>query len=562
MGGETNCNNLSLNTHTENVKTNLQEIFKNPKLIWELYKNLSLSDTDKLNHLERLSHYCTVKKLYESIPNIDRFASSSRTLKSCFKWNIDDMYFLYMALLPSIFSSFKELYMGKTSRENSLNKLNDADLQELNDIAVAPTDLSKKQIISEIRSALNHIHYVPGKEELYIKNPKNTDPKIHARDFEADVPYSFFIHFIMLTQRYFRKGDFYEFKIDNQELEEDLWENQKNIKYEDVKDKIHIFQGVNKYKLWNGIWEDLDNEIVKKEMSRSEQLENLISKYFSSHKLDNKNLCYIAESLIRPPEIHMWEIFSAIINNQLGWNNKYKWMNSTELTNDVYEEMLESYYWFYDWFYPIDGKDVIIDLCKELGKKRQPNWQSILKHLRWCTDYSDDYLKKRGFSFHKEGDTLYYKKWNLKIDVSAICAWIYETRNHYYVVSNVVKLFPNRLRLQLIKLVYVNEQVSLQDENVEWLISKVDTSIGENGEGKKTTRERIRDALSHHTYTLLQWVDDIVLRDWYEKKTDSWMREATFSLSKLFESTFRDIDESSISSSSSLLLESLNSLDN
>ena len=562
MDEENNLNNLIPNFDRENVKINLQEFFKNPRFIWELYKNLSLSDTDTLNYLERLSHYCTVKKLYESMPNIDEFATSSKTLKSCFKWDIDNMYFLYIALLPSMFSSFKELYMGKTSRENCLNRLNDEDLQKLDDITVTPNDLSKKQIISEIRSALNHIHYVPGKEELYIKNPKNQDPKIHARDFEANVPYSFLIHFIRLTQTHFRREDHYEFKIDNQELVEDLRENEKNIKYEDVKDEIHIFQGINKYKFWDGVWEDLTNEIVKKEVFRSEQVGNLMSKYFSSHKLDKNNLCYVAESLARPLEIHMWGIFSAIIDNELRWSNKYKWMNSTELINDVYEKMLESYYWFYDWFNSIEGKDVIVDLCKNLGKKRQSNWQSMLKHLRWCAAYADNYLRKRGFLPDKEGDIIYYRKWDMKIELSAIYAWIDEMRNHYYVVSNAVKLFPNRLRLQLIKLVYVNEQVSLQDENVEWLISKVDTSIDENGIGKKPTRERIRDALSHHTYTLLQWVDDIVLRDWYDKKTDSWAREATFSLSKLFESTFRDIDENSIASSYSFLLEFLKNLDN
>ena len=134
--------------------------------------------------------------------------------------------------------------------------------------------------------------------------------------------------------------------------------------------------------------------------------------------------------------------------------------------------------------------------------------------------------------------------------------------DHYHVICNVVKLFPNWLRLQLIKLVYVNEQVSLQDDNVQWLISKIDTTEDEQGHGKKSIRERIRDALSHHSYIILEWVDDIVLRDGYKKKTDSRDREATFSLSKLFESTFKEINENDITPSYASLIEELNSSDN
>jgi len=97
---------------------------------------------------------------------------------------------------------------------------------------------------------------------------------------------------------------------------------------------------------------------------------------------------------------------------------------------------------------------------------------------------------------------------------------------------------------------------------VEWLISKVDTSIDENWMGKKPTRERIRDALSHHTYILLEWVDDIVLRDWYDKKTDTWAREATFSLSKLFESTYKELDKNDVASHYSSLLDFLKKSNN
>lgn len=563
MGDEKNLNNSQLNIDTENVKPNLHEIFQNPRLIWELYKNLSLSDTYALNSLENLSHYITVKKLYEDIPNIDKFASSKKTLKSCFNWDIEEMFFLYMALFPSMFSSFKELYMWKTSWQNYLNRLNDEDLKILDSITTIPNNLSNKQIISEIRNALNHTHYVQGKDDLYIKNPKNENPKIHARDFEAIVPYSFLMDFIILSQDCFRKTNYYDLKIDDKELTERLWRNKGEIKYQDVKDKIHFFQGLTREDVWDENCEDLENSKEKRELFRSEQVENLISKYFYKHKLDAKNISYITEALISPPEIHMWEIFQSIIRKELKWSNRYKWLNSTELIDDVYKEMINWwFYWFFDWFKNVEGKEIIVNICEEIEKKHQGNWQSMLKHFYWCGEYAYKYLKKHGFSEYKDGDKEYFKKWNIKIDINHLYGWISELCSHYYVISNMVKLFPNWLRLQLIKLVYVNEQVSLQNDNVEWLISKVDVTEDEQGNGKKPIRERIRDALSHHSYIILEGVDDVVLRDWYKKKTDSWDREATFSLSELFESTFKEINENDITPSYSSLLEELNSSDN
>ena len=476
MGDEKNLNNSQLNIDTENVKPNLHEIFQNPRLIWELYKNLSLSDTYALNSLENLSHYITVKKLYEDIPNIDKFASSKKTLKSCFNWEIEEMFFLYMALFPSMFSSFKELYMWKTSWQNYLNRLNDEDLKILDSITTIPNNLSNKQIISEIRNALNHTHYVQGKDDLYIKNPKNADPKIHARDFEASVPYKFLLDFIVLTQNSYRRSDYFEYFIDDQELLGNLWENKKDIKYEYVKDKIHFYQGVTKDKFWD---EDSVKEEVRKEMFLSKQLDNLMLKYFSNHKLDKKNLRYIAESLVKAPEIHMREIFSAIISKEIIWNNRYKWLNSVELLDDVYGAMINwSYYWYFDWFDGIEWfesfdcaevKKLLVNFWKELEKKRQPNWQSILKHSNWCREYACKYLEKHGFLLYDKWDVEHIEKWNISIPSVCIQAVIDKLSSHYYVINNMIKLFPNWLRLQLIKLVYVNEQINIKNRcNRRW----------------------------------------------------------------------------------------------
>ena len=561
MEEDKNLNNSQLNTDTENVKPNLHDIFQNPRLIWELYNNLSLSDTYALNSLEKLSHYIIVKKLYENISNIDKFASSKKTLKSCFKWDIDEMFFLYMALFPSMFSSFKELYMGKTSWQDYYKRLKDEDLKDLDKIKTIPSGLSNKQIISEIRNAINHTHYVSGKDELFIKNPKNPDPRIHLRNFEAIVPYSFLMEFIILAQDCFRKSNYYGFDTDDDKLMQRLWRNKEEIKYDDIKDKINFSQGLTIDKDW--VYKTSKDTEIKREVVRSEQVENLISKYFSNHKLERKNLSYIAESLINPPEVHMWEIFQSIIRNEISWNNKYKWLNSIELIDDVYKEMINWwFYWFFDWFKNVEWKEIIVNICEEIEKKHQDNWQAMLKHFRWCEKCAYEYLKKHGFSEYMDGDKEYFKKWDVVIETNNIYRAIDELQTHYYVISNMVKLFPNWLRLQLIKLVYINEQVSLQDENVEWLVSKMDATEDEHGKGKKPIRERIRDALSHHSYIILEWVDDIVLRDGYKKKTDSRDRETTFSLSKLFESTFKEISENDIVPNYASLIEELNSSDN
>ena len=52
------------------------------------------------------------------------------------------------------------------------------------------------------------------------------------------------------------------------------------------------------------------------------------------------------------------------------------------------------------------------------------------------------------------------------------------------------------------------------------------------------------------------------MRDGYKKKTDSRDRETTFSLSKLFEDTFKEISENDITPRYASLIEELNSSDN
>ena len=40
---------------------------------------------------------------------------------------------------------------------------------------------------------------------------------------------------------------------------------------------------------------------------------------------------------------------------------------------------------------------------------------------------------------------------------------------------------------------------------------------------------------------MLHWVDEIVLRDWYNKNTDTWEREETINLPKLYEETYNEM---------------------
>jgi hypothetical protein len=56
--------------------------------------------------------------------------------------------------------------------------------------------LSKKQIIVEIRNALEHHQYLTCTEGIYINNPKNENPRIHDRDFVAKITYKSLIDYI------------------------------------------------------------------------------------------------------------------------------------------------------------------------------------------------------------------------------------------------------------------------------------------------------------------------------------------------------------------------------
>ena len=47
--------------------------------------------------------------------------------------------------------------------------------------------------------------------------------------------------------------------------------------------------------------------------------------------------------------------------------------------------------------------------------------------------------------------------------------------------------------------------------------------------------ERIRDAMIHNQYTQLHRLKDVIFRDWYNKKTNSWEWEKVYNLADLYE---------------------------
>ena len=275
----------------------------------------------------------------------------------------------------------------------------------------------------------------------------------------------------------------------------------------------------------------------------------LLTNYFSKEKFEVKRLWYIASSL-------QWSLIvpmSRLVYYLLVRNNSYKWLKSDELINDAYQ-ILWSILWnpfssscpTNQWMYDVikdyhlnarfhnskndseyldEKSKILIKIMDRLVEAKQGNnWQPVLKTFEWCKNFTCNYLKHCGFVF----DGNIYKKWNIEFswkDISDFCGNVTDV---YFSVKEIVRCFPNRLKVQLIKMVYLNELIPLEKGN-KWC--------------EMSERERIRNALAHDNYIILAWIDQILLRDGYVRSEDKWRWEKLYKLSELYESTYKAMDE-------------------
>ena len=121
-----------------------------------------------------------------------------------------------------------------------------------------------------------------------------------------------------------------------------------------------------------------------------------------------------------------------------------------------------------------------------------------------------------------------FKRWAIEITEKELSSLLWHLTDAYFLVSWIVESFPNRLKVQMIKMVYLNELISLEKNDAE---------------NKKSENEHIRNALAHDNYIILAWVDQILLRDGYSRSNDIWNWEKLYKLSKLYENTFKAMDE-------------------
>ena len=551
-------------------------------VIVEKYKDKSL-DAETQRTIEKISHYYIAKLLYEKdvIGSVEEFSSSNKTLKSCFKGKIDDIKLLRFSLMPVIFSSIKEHflwwnswqdYLDRFSEENLMDILNTAkERSEIEDFSLLkPSELSNKKFISEIRNALDHTRYVFWSEALYIKNPKNT---YHKQEFEKEIPYAFLLLFILNLPHFIPKNSL---GISLCCDDEEIFSNSKNLKFSDYKDSLHIYQHLAEWKyeddtiiknreiflskyLIGDVWEVVEeHDFVEwgDEKIKSRVLEEwwLLTSYFNKEKLDSKHLEYVLvslwmSSLTIPMSILVYLLFVS--------DNSYKWLKSSEFMDKAYDFL---YLIFSDYFtgcgvYKNDmdnaiknyhlnirgdnndiwdtinysfssEKDKILDNIRNNLRiaKQESNGQSVMKTIMWCRKYVYSYLMKCGFK--DEWDI--FQKWEIKITLEELVNLCYFTCGDYFAISWIIETFPNRLKVQMIKMVYLNELIPLQKSGKK---------------GRKSEEEHIRNALAHDNYTILAWVDQIVLRDGYSRGDDKWNRERIYKLSELYESTYKAMDD-------------------
>lgn len=525
---------------------------------WKLYHTINLRDDVNLRQHEKALHYLMANSLHKDIENFrEQFLSSrKKIINKHNRWNFDE---LLWNILISMFISYKEGFMAKKwySWENQLNRINEEDLKKLNissniKINNAPDNVknSDKKIIEEIRNALSHWRYIIYNNSIHIRNPKNLNPKIHACDFEAIVPLRFLYNYIRIIRDNARRVPILFMKSDDKTI----YEYPNDFTFDEIKDKIHYYKcatdkSVQLESLRSAVitvWKmrkenDCEKyEIVKsrKEILITNKLESLIKKYLNeddknrirkNHKIDYKNLLYIGQCLIAPQDRIIWDMLVFL---EESWD-KY---TPEEFIEHAFESIYLQWWYLASILSRWESEEEIIELMnllKSLLKNKQENWKPLLMHEMGSLHYAHSFLtNKRGFSYDRESNS--YKKWKLEINGHNVRNVIGDLNSIYFSFMQTAKTLPNWFRIQFIKSVYINQLVSLKDDTVPWLRWKPNW-------GEFTNRERVRNALIHNNYIMLYWVDEILLRDGYDKKTDSWAWEEIIDLSQLYEETYKEM---------------------
>jgi len=529
--------------------------------IFTINLNENLFDTLKSNN-ESIT-LDLAKKMVREINDFEHFSKNKKSKKVYFSGN--NQPFIY--LLPYLFSSIKESYYWNR-KASKLIQPNDVDTLDFSEIHIIkwPSDLTKFEIVEELRNAIQHGRIVYNKNDtIFIDNP--LIPKKHPFNFKASIPYIFFNKLIYIITSKIRR--FSNYNIDeNSFSQEDL---DKEIDF-----RLNIIQNAIGWSEYDRRWEeypynDYDGEFMGtkwyKSISHKIKLNETILKdslrepintkasFTESYDYIKRHQNIICDESYDIKSIELTDNQKQIINDffSIKWHKLSAW-EFQYITDNLVENVEQNFISFIHHFWKADEYskyyDIIYDFCEfpnlhheimsyysinktepwkyEIINKlidnviipKQEHWLPLIFQNDEIIYKLIEDLKILGFKYNWENHR--YEKWDFIFTIPDFFG-IYRILMEYWTNNrHTVNSFKNRLKIMFAKVIYINFFWNLIDKTSEvvWGISEA---------------EHIRNALVHNTYTFLDGINYTILRDWYNKKTNTWSWEKKFNINDIYQ---------------------------
>lgn len=542
-------NTMWIKTPKSNNKESIYEIIIPIETItWCSIKELEELFVDKIpDEITKPSHFYDAQNAKLFAKAIEKFCKWKNTLNSCListskenrKKISKDL--AYINALKHSFCSQKEYYQWKLSE---FNRINDEDLNdvELDINIIKPQEkLSKKQIIAEIRNALEHHQYLTCREWIYINNPRNENPKIHDRDFVAKITYKSLIDYIWRINFYSRKI-YYICPYYDEDLDF-------NKSYKEQKDKIwfEMRKSTQKEEDWiskisdEQTHQEYINNLEVHRLPLSDKQQHMLELFFKKNKLNHSNLEYVASTLqynTIKDNILLY-ILGEILGDksckiafeQIKWNKEILKMVKylTFGRGNAIEDAICSSGWE-NW-----EKSHDCSLLRKVWRMLINNKEiSTSKNTReYYLNYITSFYKKQGFDITNKYQDYwlcfikYGSRWEIEtlLPVWIVSVFVDNLHTEDLVVERMFKEFPNWIKMQYIKTIFIDWIADIPEE---W------NKKPDDDKDKFTKFEHIRNALAHNAYTMYYGIDTILLRDWYNKKTMQWEWEELFNINDLY----------------------------
>lgn len=451
---------------------------------------------------EDLNKYCNItiaKDLKTKIDLMEIFIKWRRSLKSCFYWKNKN----YWYLLPSIFCSFKEIFLDEKKWKLILNEdLNWIDINKIK-LIQAPENLSKQNLFKEIRDAIEHKRMYPWRWKMLIRNPANNTN--HKYDFEAEIPHDVLMDFILTVIENKRGMVTYQYRHNDKSISSDI-----TLDYEKEKDNIKFYEYRSAEKItpndqesYREYIEKMIKSVKTREIKLTPPQKDIISEYFKKNKCRSGNLSYVSNHILRHDLADRDMLLRCKILENKEFE-KYK-LNDFLKNNDIRKFLTN---WHIDSTMFFENK-TLSELYEKLRTTYNKEWHRIYinNHNQQRAKLIANFLKNKWYSFDR--NEYVFKNWNKKITTYEIWLIIDILKDEDININNWILEFPNRLRVQMLKTIYINGLIKWPDEDED---------------------RHIRNSLTHNEYTILQWVNKIILRDGYDKNNNTYNREKIYNL--------------------------------